>query len=127
MKSRPLPSLKAERGVAKLASDIALARRRRKFTQQRLADGAGVGIATVRRLEAGDPGISLGNLMMILVALGEEDRLSQMLDMAKDDVGLMMSAESVPMRVREKRKPVSLRKPSQDAEPDSDYMDGSDF
>lgn len=122
-----LPSLKADRAIKKLARDVAIARRRRHFTQQRLADGAGIGIATVRRLEAGDPGISIGNLMMVLTALGEGERLANLLDMSKDDVGLMMSADSLPQRVRDSRQSIVSLKSAGDRESDEGYIDGSDF
>lgn len=109
MKKTNLPSLRAQNELKKLGNDISIARKKRKITQQRLADGAGVNVSTIRRLEAGDHGISLGVLAMALIVLGENARLGNMLDMAKDDIGLMLDNQKLPKRVRGPRKPKDLK------------------
>jgi transcriptional regulator with XRE-family HTH domain len=73
------------------------------MTQQRLAEGAGVTMPTIRRLEAGDPGVSLATLAMVLVVLGEGSRLANLLDTGTDDVGLLLENEKLPQRVRTAR------------------------
>jgi transcriptional regulator with XRE-family HTH domain len=88
----------------KLGEDIAIARKRRRFTQQRLADGASVNVATIRRLERGDPGVSIGTLAMVFLTLGEHSRLADLLDVSKDDIGLTISVNALPKRVRTGRK-----------------------
>ena len=95
-----VPSLRAEAELLKLGRDIAIARKRRRFTQKRLADGASVNVATIRRLERGDPGVSIGTLAMAFLTLGESGRLSDLLDVAKDDIGLTLSVNALPKRVR---------------------------
>lgn len=97
-------SLRADADLRKLGADIAIARKRRRFTQQRLADGAGVNVATIRRLERADAGVSLGVLAMVLLTLGESGRLGDLIDVAKDDVGLVISINALPQRVRTKRR-----------------------
>lgn len=97
-------SLRADADLRKLGADIAIARKRRRFTQQRLADGAGVNVATIRRLERGDAGVSLGVLAMALLTLGESGRLGDLIDVAKDDIGLVISINALPQRVRAKRR-----------------------
>jgi transcriptional regulator with XRE-family HTH domain len=111
MRTNRVPSQRVEAELLKLGSDIAIARKRRRFTQQRLADGAGVSVATIRRLEKGDPCVSIGVLGMALLTLGERDRLASLLDMARDDTGLALSALTLPQRVREpkKKKPATRR------------------
>jgi transcriptional regulator with XRE-family HTH domain len=99
----PVHSLRANAELLKLGADIAVARKRRRFTQQRLADGAGVNVATIRRLERGDAGVSLGVLAMVFVTLGEKGRLGDLLDAGKDDIGLVLSINELPKRVRSKR------------------------
>lgn len=101
--SRSLPSLSASRALRKLGSDIATARKRRRMKQDRLAEGSGVSVATIRRLEEGDAGVSIGTLAMVLLALGELDRVGSLLDLAADDVGLLLEREALPKRVRGKR------------------------
>lgn len=119
-------SLTVDRAVKKFGKDLAVARRRRNFTQQRLADGAGVGVATVRRLEAGDPGVSLGNLAMILNALGEAERLANLIDIGRDDIGLIMGVGSLSKRIRTGRK-VVVAGDDEVGNPNEATFDGSDL
>lgn len=109
-----LPSKKATSALQKLGHDVQIARKRREFTQQRLADGAGISRATLQKVEVGDPGVSLGALAMVLLALGESDRLEQLLDVASDDVGLAIAIRDLPQRVRSPR---SEAKPSASGPP----------
>lgn len=95
-----MSSLAAVNGLKKLGADIRVARKRRRMTQQRLADGAGVTLPTIRRLELGDPGVSLATLAMVLVVLGEGSRLADLLDTGSDDVGLLLENQKLPQRVR---------------------------
>jgi transcriptional regulator with XRE-family HTH domain len=101
---KQVPSIAATQGLRKLGADITIARKRRRMTQQRLADGAGVTVPTIRRLEAGDPGMSLATLAMVLVVLGEGSRLANLLDTGTDDVGLLLENEKLPQRVRAARR-----------------------
>jgi transcriptional regulator with XRE-family HTH domain len=81
--------------LKKLGEDLSIARKRRRMIQQRVADGAGLDVATVRRLEQGHPSVSLGSLGMVLLALGERGRLADLLDVGVDDLGI-----ALPKRVR---------------------------
>jgi transcriptional regulator with XRE-family HTH domain len=105
MSTITLPSNRAARDLRRLGENITIARKRRRFTQQRLADGASVSRTTIRRLEQGDPGVSLGALAMVLLTLGESGRLEAMLEVARDDIGLGISVSELPQRVRPQRKP----------------------
>lgn len=102
MTEKALPSKRAAAELIKLGADIEIARKRRLFTQQRLADGAGISRATLRKLAAGDPGVSVGALAMVLLTLGESGRLSSLLDVSKDDIGLSLGVSELPQRVRSK-------------------------
>jgi len=55
---------------------------------------------TVVRLEKGDGGVSLENLLRILRALGILDSLPKALDPYETDVGRLRSEEQLPQRVR---------------------------
>jgi transcriptional regulator with XRE-family HTH domain len=114
MREKELPSKRATAELVKLGVDIEIARKRRQFTQQRLADGAGISRATLRKLVGGDPGVSVGALAMVLLTLGESGRLSNLLDVAKDDIGLSLGISELPQRVRSKRprKPVVAPPPT---------------
>ncbi len=111
MKSSILPSLAARNALKKLGADISAARKRRKMTQGRLADGAGVAIPTIRRLENGDEGVSLATLAMVFVVLGEVPRLAKLLDPGVDDIGLMLGNDQLPKRIRPPRTSKSQKPP----------------
>jgi len=100
--SEPLPA-SVVRALKKLGSDIALARRRRHLTQESMAERLRVSEATVRRMERGDTGISVGTLARALFVLGELHKIADLLDTASDDIGLSLMNEQLPQRVRTKR------------------------
>lgn len=92
-----------KRGLRQLGSQLNIARRRRRLTIVEVAEAAATTPDTVRRLEAGAPGVSIGVLAMVLLALGEASRLGELLDSATDDAGLVLSEAQLPQRVRRKR------------------------
>ena len=55
---------------------------------------------TLSRLEAGDAGVSVGALAMAFLALGELRRLDELIDVSKDDTGLLLDVDSLPKRIR---------------------------
>ena len=74
-------------------------------------------MTTIHRLEKGDAGVSLGALAMVLLVLGECDRISGLLDIAKDDIGLTLGIRDLPKRVRHhKVKPVTTETAEYDGE-----------
>lgn len=91
------------RALAKLGRDISLARRRRKIAAEDFAEQMGVSRATLHRLENGDPGVSLNTLTMALFVLGRLNVVSELADPAKDDVGMMLTRQEAPRRVRRPR------------------------
>ena len=96
----PLP---IERAIAKLGHDVSLARRRRNFSQQSLAERMGASLSTVRRMEQGDFRVPIHFFARALHVFGEIQALAQLLDTAKDDIGLTLMDEQLPKRVRSKR------------------------
>jgi transcriptional regulator with XRE-family HTH domain len=102
MISLPLP-LPVERAIVKLGRDISLARRRRQLTQASLAERIGASLATVRRLEKGDPRIPLHFMARALHVFGELERLNQLLDTGEDVLGLSLMDEQLPQRVRTRK------------------------
>jgi transcriptional regulator with XRE-family HTH domain len=100
IESLPTP---VERALEKLGADLALARRRRRLTQASMAERLRVSEATVRRMEHGDSGISLGTIAQAFFVLGELDKITGLLDTASDDIGLSLMNEQLPQRVRKKR------------------------
>src|SRR5579862_3414267 len=102
MVTYPLPA-PAARALAKLGRDVSLARRRRRLSQASLAQRSGIGLNTLRRLEKGEPGCSIEQLARVLHVFGEIERLERLLDTGEDTVGLLMSDEALPQRVRSRR------------------------
>lgn len=96
----PRPILRALNDVG---TEIAGWRKLRGLTQAQLADRAGVDRKTVLRLEKGDGGVSMENLLRVLRALGILDELPRALDPYESDVGRLRSDEQLPRRVRPRR------------------------
>lgn len=96
---RPVPS-PVRRALRDVADDVSAWRKLRGLTQAQLADRSGVSRDTVVRLEGGDGGVSVENLLRILRALGVLDGLPRALDPYETDVGRLRSDEQLPRRVR---------------------------
>ncbi|WP_118181472.1 helix-turn-helix domain-containing protein [Paraburkholderia phosphatilytica] len=92
-----------ERALLKLGADLSRARRRRRFTQASLAERIQSSVATVRRMEQGDPRIAIETIARALMVFGELDKIRTLLDTAEDDIGLALMDEALPKRVRAKR------------------------
>lgn len=75
-------------------------RKLRGLTQAQVAERAGVGESTVRKLERGDGGISLEHTMRILRALGILEAFTAALDPYETDAGRLRADEQLPQRVR---------------------------
>jgi transcriptional regulator with XRE-family HTH domain len=97
----PLP-LPVERAIRKFGGDISLARRRRHISQASLAERMGASVSTVRRMEKGDVRVPIHFFARALHVFGEIQALENLLDTAKDDIGLMLMDERLPKRVRSK-------------------------
>lgn len=96
----PLPVLRA---MVKLGNDICLARRRRRISQESLAERLGTSVSTIHRMEKGSGHTPLLVLARALHVFSELPRLENLLDTAKDDVGLTLMDEQLPQRIRAPR------------------------
>ena len=97
------------RHLRTLGEDLRTARRKRRITQADLAIRMGVAVSTVQRLEAGDPGVSIGTLAMALLAYGKVERVSDVLPEESDEIGLWIDRGNLPQRVRKRKKVPSGR------------------
>jgi len=95
----PLP---IHRALHKLGEDLALARRRRRISTASMAERLQVSVATLRRMERGDPSVAVGTVACALLVFNAIDRVAQLLDTGSDDIGLQLMDEAVPKRIRKK-------------------------
>ncbi len=84
--------------LERLGQDIRNARLRRSIAVADLAMRAGTSASSIARLEKGDPGVAIGTLADVLVVLGLLERLADLIDVRKDDLGLALSNERLPQR-----------------------------
>jgi transcriptional regulator with XRE-family HTH domain len=74
---------KSKKLLEELGENIQLARLRRKLSSEQVAERAGISRPTLVKIEGGHPGVSIGNLLNVLLVLGLEKDL---LLVAKDDI-----------------------------------------
>jgi transcriptional regulator with XRE-family HTH domain len=82
-KKRNAPVFPKNRGVLfVLGENIKLACKRRKYTQSLIAERTGLSRLTVRKIEQGDPTVSIGHYVAVLGVLGLVEDLAKV---ASDD------------------------------------------
>jgi hypothetical protein len=74
---RQLPG-SAETAIRKLGADLAVARLRRGESLKVWAQRIGVSVPTLMKLEAGDPGVSVGILASALWVIGRDTELAHL-------------------------------------------------
>ena len=65
-----------------LGENIKLARKRRELTQQLISERTGISRVTLRKIESGDAGVSIGHYLTVLAALNLAEDLA---NVAQDD------------------------------------------
>ncbi|HEY4244492.1 MAG TPA: hypothetical protein VGM88_31980 [Kofleriaceae bacterium] len=93
--------------MKKFGADIGVARRKRFLTVTMLSERVGIAESTYLRAERGDPTVAFGVYAMILFVLGFGDAFADLIDVRKDDQGLLFDAERLPKRIRAKKRPTS--------------------
>lgn len=76
--------------IQKLGADLAVARLRRKESLRSWAKRLGVSVSTLQRLEAGDPGVSIGILASALWLINRDGELGQLAAPEHDQGALEM-------------------------------------
>jgi transcriptional regulator with XRE-family HTH domain len=103
MAESPIPS-PVLRAMQQFGQNMSLARRRRNLTQGDLAARLGVTPGTVRRLEAGHPGVALQTIARAMQVFGELEKLQNLLDTSTDSVGLALQDENLPKIIQPARR-----------------------
>lgn len=73
---------KQKKVLSLLGENIKLARKRRKLTQLQLNERTGISRVTLRKIENGNAGVSIGHYLAVLAVLNLADDLSKV---AQDD------------------------------------------
>ena len=76
MKVAPVILPRNEKILKDLGEQIQLARLRRKFSAEQIAERAGISRKTVSNIEQGVPTVAIGNYLQVLFVLGLEKDLS---------------------------------------------------
>jgi transcriptional regulator with XRE-family HTH domain len=97
----PLPAI--ARILAELGENLRLARLRRQLPAELVADRAGMSRPTLRAIERGDPGVTLGAVANVLHSLGLEQDLR--LVARDDELGRKLQDARLETRARAPRKP----------------------
>lgn len=105
-KTTPPPRI--AQSLSKFGRDVDIARKKRRLTIADLCERAGITPPLYSRLVKGEPGTAVGAYAMVLFALGCGTPFDALMDPARDDVGMVLSEEQLPRRVRVNRKVPSL-------------------
>ncbi len=70
------------------------------LTAQQVAERAGIARATLRKIEAGDPGVGFGSVAQVLRALGVLDEAVEAIDPLASDIGRLRAGSLAKRRAR---------------------------
>lgn len=86
--------------LSTLGQRIRIARVRRRWSAEEMAQACGMGRRTLYRIENGDPGVALGTLLSVLWKLGLLHTLDNVAHPDGDEHGKILEAAARPQRVR---------------------------
>lgn len=86
--------------VLQLGAHIGAARLRRRWTQQELADKAGITRSTLVAIEQGKLGTGIGAYVSVLWALGLHGEVAGLASLERDAEGRTLEAARLPRRAR---------------------------
>jgi DNA-binding XRE family transcriptional regulator len=93
-----------ERSLTTFGRNVSIARRKRGLKAASMATRIGIAENTYAKIERGSPSVNLGAYAMALHVLGFGSAFAELLDMSKDDQGLLLDLKKLPQRVRVPKK-----------------------
>lgn len=109
-----MASFQVQSTLKRLGADIRTARKKRRLSVADFCSRIGVTDKTLAKLEQGDGGVRLETFAMALLALGELHRLTDLLDPAADDAGLVLDRARLPERISSPRRKTAANTLPQD-------------
>ncbi len=79
---KPILLPKAQKAISMLGENIKLARLRRRYSTQQVSERANISRPTLLSIEKGNPNVSIGAYIKVLMVLGLE---KDIINVAKDD------------------------------------------
>ncbi len=93
----------SELQLAKLGEFLRLARKRRAWRQEDVAQRLKVSVDTIKRVEKGNKGVSIGIILDLFSLYQRLDAFSDVVNPYKDEVGISMETERSPKRISANR------------------------
>jgi transcriptional regulator with XRE-family HTH domain len=92
--------LRVKRAADDIGAQLVAWRKLQNLTALQVAERANIHRDTLRRLEHGDPGVTLETLLSVLRALGALERMVDALDPYTTDLGRTRASTALPKRIR---------------------------
>lgn len=92
--------VRVKRAASDIGTQLTAWRKLQNLTAKQVSERANIGPSTLRRLEHGDPGVTLETLLSVLRALGTLDRMVDALDPYTTDLGRTRASTTLPKRIR---------------------------
>jgi len=89
----------SEKQIVALGQFFRIARKRRGWRQEDVAQRLNVSIDTVKRAEKGVKGVSIGHVLDLLSLYNRLESFKEMIDPKNDALGISMEMERLPKRV----------------------------
>ncbi|MBM6403450.1 helix-turn-helix transcriptional regulator [Phycicoccus sp. CSK15P-2] len=96
---RPTPA-KTRRAAAQIGEHVLTWRKLHELTAEQVCQRAGISRPTLRKVESGDPTVSLETFLNVLRALGRLDSVVTALDPYETELGRARADQALPERVR---------------------------
>lgn len=93
----------SELQLDKLGDFFRLARKRRGWRQKDVAQRLKVSVDTIKRVEKGSEGVSIGHVLDLLSLYQRLETFAEVVNPYKDEVGISMEAERSPKRISANR------------------------